>query len=226
MDRWIVWRAGAVLPLTISLLGCQTMRRALVGPSEAEVAAAVVIQPLANRMIEVPSVAKGRSGYFMHRPTLMTFHEEAAGVSDPEAAFQLCDRVKIERLVRYTFPDARDTNVLIEVSQGKHRYFVSHIGPYSVSDSSVKEIADWLTKSPVVRGGVVRLKAGSQSRRALVCEQRTVFTGMTSGEFILARGLPQRVNRTVVQHGQREQWVFGLREYYYFQDGILMSWQD
>jgi hypothetical protein len=59
---------------------------------------------------------------------------------------------------------------------------------------------------------------------SLVCEKK-IFTGMTSKEFLIAFGKPENVNRTVTSHLIQEQWIYG-QKYYYFYNNILKSWQD
>lgn len=53
--------------------------------------------------------------------------------------------------------------------------------------------------------------------------------GMTSEQVRASCGGPNRNNRTVNRFGTREQWVYGSHykaTYLYFEDGILMSWQN
>lgn len=51
--------------------------------------------------------------------------------------------------------------------------------------------------------------------------------GMTKEEVEASLwGKPERINRTVTAYGTREQWVYGNRQYLYFTDGILTSFQD
>lgn len=53
----------------------------------------------------------------------------------------------------------------------------------------------------------------------------TVWLGMTDDMMIIALGSPDDVNRTVGSWGVHEQWVYN-REYYYFENGKLVSYQD
>jgi ribosomal protein L37AE/L43A len=54
-----------------------------------------------------------------------------------------------------------------------------------------------------------------------------VHIGMTSEQVVCARGRPNHINRTVNAYAVSEQWVYGdLGPYFYFDDGILTSWQD
>jgi hypothetical protein len=59
-----------------------------------------------------------------------------------------------------------------------------------------------------------------------------VFIGMTNEQVFAALGPPLDINRSVGSWGVHEQWVYGPyygegpRKYYYFENGILTSWQD
>jgi len=57
-----------------------------------------------------------------------------------------------------------------------------------------------------IRGGEVRL-------------------GYTPDELRCARGTPRDINRSVGRYGVREQWVYRAQNFY-FEDGVLSSWQD
>lgn len=51
--------------------------------------------------------------------------------------------------------------------------------------------------------------------------------GMTKEEVEASLwGKPEKINRTVTKYSTREQWVYGNRQYLYFTDGILTSFQD
>jgi hypothetical protein len=53
---------------------------------------------------------------------------------------------------------------------------------------------------------------------------------MTKDEVVASWGNPYDINRTVGSWGVHEQWVYGEnisnRKYYYFENGVLTSWQD
>lgn len=58
-----------------------------------------------------------------------------------------------------------------------------------------------------------------------------VSIGMTKKQVRSSLGLPNDINKTVLEYGVHEQWIykgFGHQEvsYVYFDDGILTSWQD
>lgn len=53
----------------------------------------------------------------------------------------------------------------------------------------------------------------------------TVWLGMTTDMMIIALGNPDDINRTVGSWGVHEQWVYN-REYYYFENGKMVSYQD
>lgn len=55
--------------------------------------------------------------------------------------------------------------------------------------------------------------------------------GMTKAEVEAVEPYPQKINRTVVGNVVHEQWVFknaisGSMVYLYFENGILVGWQD
>ncbi|MGQ0711399.1 MAG: hypothetical protein ACT4NV_16835 [Rhodoferax sp.] len=54
-----------------------------------------------------------------------------------------------------------------------------------------------------------------------------VEVGMTQQDVLDSSwGKPKRINRTTTARGTREQWVYGLRNYLYFEDGILTTIQN
>jgi hypothetical protein len=54
-----------------------------------------------------------------------------------------------------------------------------------------------------------------------------VHIGMTQEEAIKSSwGKPERVNRTTRRSGVHEQWVYGGRNYLYFENGILTTIQN
>jgi hypothetical protein len=54
-----------------------------------------------------------------------------------------------------------------------------------------------------------------------------VLIGMSRDEVLASKwGRPQSVNKTSTAHGTSEQWVYGGRNYLYFQNGVLTSVQN
>jgi hypothetical protein len=54
-----------------------------------------------------------------------------------------------------------------------------------------------------------------------------IMLGMTAVCVRRVLGSPHDINRSVSMNGIREQWVFRYpTRYLYFEDGILVSWQD
>jgi hypothetical protein len=57
--------------------------------------------------------------------------------------------------------------------------------------------------------------------------KNSVRLGQTSAEVVAAGwGRPDEINRTTTAAGVREQWVYGLRQYLYFENGVLTGIQD
>ncbi len=58
-------------------------------------------------------------------------------------------------------------------------------------------------------------------------KKRGVHVGMTQQDVLDSSwGKPEHINRTITARGTREQWVYGLRNYLYFEDGILTAIQN
>lgn len=57
-------------------------------------------------------------------------------------------------------------------------------------------------------------------------ETGKVFIGMTKLQATLAWGEPESVNRTIGSWGEHEQWVYTLKSYLYFENGILKAIQN
>jgi len=78
-----------------------------------------------------------------------------------------------------------------------------------------KQYADIETKNIKKYGKIIyaKLKKGM------------VWLGMTDDMMIIALGNPDDINRTVGSWGVHEQWVYN-GEYYYFENGKMVSYQD
>jgi hypothetical protein len=55
---------------------------------------------------------------------------------------------------------------------------------------------------------------------------KRVWVGMTADQAISSWGKPQKRNKTVVQSGTHEQWVYPSDQYLYFENGTLTSLQQ
>lgn len=80
----------------------------------------------------------------------------------------------------------------------------------------VKEEAEY--KAKLIR------KYGKQN--ALLILNNEVKLGFTKAMCIEAWGKPSEINRTITRYGTREQWVYGLGCYLYFDGNILSGIQD
>lgn len=56
--------------------------------------------------------------------------------------------------------------------------------------------------------------------------EKMIQIGMTKEMVIDSWGQPDDINRTVGSWGTHEQWVYGVGQYLYFENGKLTSWQD
>lgn len=77
---------------------------------------------------------------------------------------------------------------------------------------------------------VAALKRQKETERAEIAARKRqgVKIGMTAERVLQSSwGRPESVNRTITTRGTREQWVYpGMRNYLYFEDGILTSIQN
>ncbi len=53
----------------------------------------------------------------------------------------------------------------------------------------------------------------------------TLVKGMTKEECRLSRGMPEEVKQIPTYSGLREQWLYELNEYLYFEDGLLIDFR-
>ncbi len=58
----------------------------------------------------------------------------------------------------------------------------------------------------------------------LITEGKLV-KGMTKEECRLSKGIPEDVKRIPTYNGLKEQWIYGLNEYLYFEDGLLADFR-
>lgn len=74
---------------------------------------------------------------------------------------------------------------------------------------------------------VVAKKKADALAEAKLRKSRGVHIGMTPEEAIASSwGKPHKINRTTTRRGTREQWVYGGGNYLYFEDDILVSFQN
>lgn len=71
----------------------------------------------------------------------------------------------------------------------------------------------------------IRSRPGMSPAVVNALRRGVVVLGMATVEAQFLMGKPERVNRSVTKFGSKEQWVYGSR-YFYFDDGVLTSWQE
>jgi hypothetical protein len=72
-------------------------------------------------------------------------------------------------------------------------------------------------------------KLDADDKKHIKAERRKegVFIGMTMQDVRDSSwGRPESINRTTFANSSREQWVYGLRNYLYFKNGVLSSIQN
>jgi hypothetical protein len=79
----------------------------------------------------------------------------------------------------------------------------------------------------VAKQTAAKQAAKENAREAAERRKRGVHIGMSRDEVIRSSwGRPDHINRTTSAEGVQEQWVYGLRSYLYFKDGILTTIQN
>lgn len=78
----------------------------------------------------------------------------------------------------------------------------------------------------------IALKTGKVDSHDLLCKQQ-IWTGMYPEELIFIKGRSERINKTTSAGFQQEQWVYKKPggsefqfDFFYFQNGLLKSWQN
>lgn len=57
-------------------------------------------------------------------------------------------------------------------------------------------------------------------------KERKIRMGMTKEQVLLSWGYPNKVNRSVGEWGEHEQWCYPSSRYLYFENDVLTNWQD
>jgi hypothetical protein len=94
----------------------------------------------------------------------------------------------------------------------------------SMIDANIKKQAEIDRKNLEERNKKLKTKYGESTFNRLM--RGEVWIGMSEELFVLIKGKPDDLNRTVTASRTTEQWIYGLDKYYYFENGKLTSWQD
>jgi hypothetical protein len=94
---------------------------------------------------------------------------------------------------------------------------------------SYKEIKQ-LSENDFRRREFIKSHPNLSNRFKKAIREGTIVLGMSKDMVIASWGNPTDINRTVYTWGVKEQWIYGVdigsRTYFYFENGILKSWQD
>jgi len=137
-------------------------------------------------------------------------------------------------------------NYKAEVTQGDKKFLVEKFGNKhvltknlwtGVSSDPQKEVIqvfkNYVSKTlPFKRGSLGKGKS-KINKFEYLCNEKGYYTGMTKDQFLFVMGYPEKNNRTVSSSSIREQLVYQKpsgnefeKNYFYFINGILKSWQD
>ena len=99
--------------------------------------------------------------------------------------------------------------------------------------ADAKKSADKVNQSPQAQVQEAPKKldpaAEEANRKAELVKwkKQGVSIGMSAERVLLSSwGKPEKINRTINQFGEREQWVYDGGSYLYFKDGVLTSIQN
>ncbi len=164
---------------------------------------------------DVPWAKKliGKEGYFTVRPSSMDFLK--AGTYSP------CEKIKI-----LGFQSIGGGWIIANLEQQGNLFNVST--KLDDTNQSVPLFEEQFVNKLNLSNKKEKFSSGTFSRKELICKG-SVFVSMTKEEFLVGHSLPEKNNRTTGNFGVHEQWVYGSlsdAQYYYFEDGILKSWQD
>jgi len=77
-----------------------------------------------------------------------------------------------------------------------------------------------------LEAAIEKKKAAERRAEAARKKREGVRLGMTREDVIASSwGRPEHINTTATRYGTREQWVYGIGNYLYFEDGVLTSVQ-
>lgn len=177
------------------------------------------------------------NGYLSVPPTI----EDRKGYAT-KADFNRCEKVQFSGVFKTT----GTMNYKAEVTQGNKKFLIEQFGNKYVlssnvwtgnSDNPQKEVIDVfkgyvVAKLPFSKGKIGKGKS-TIDVYDYMCNERGFFTGMTREQFIFVMGYPEKNNRTVTSRVVKEQLVYQKpggnefeKNYFYFTNGVLKSWQD
>lgn len=74
---------------------------------------------------------------------------------------------------------------------------------------------------------IAQFNSEKAAKAKALAKTRGVQIGMTKQEVLDSSwGKPKSINKTTTIYGTHEQWVYGMKSYLYFEDGILTSYQN
>jgi hypothetical protein len=139
-------------------------------------------------------------------------------------SYKICDQskiVKIEQLgvTKYVY---------FEQNSRLYRFEV-----INQDDSDVEFLNKYFVSTLNLPKQMINLKSGSMQAKKAVCDG-ILYVGMAAEHFLIVNGLPEKINRTVTAGLETVQLVYRKkgaqnqfdRNYFYFTNGILKSWQD
>jgi hypothetical protein len=72
----------------------------------------------------------------------------------------------------------------------------------------------------------IRKRGLLNARELQLAAEKKVATGQRPNALIASWGRPETINSSGGLYGHHEQWVYGLGQYVYFDNGLVVMWQQ
>ena len=109
-------------------------------------------------------------------------------------------------------------------SWDEKRIYAKLSSPYHIKPENIRQQEKTIMRQELVS----RHQDWPQNIKNNIAEGE-ISLGMTKGQALSSWGAPLQINRTVLESGVHEQWVYedlGVSTYVYFDDDKLTAWQD
>lgn len=121
--------------------------------------------------------------------------------------------------------DASDQEVIFTTDPAVLRAKLEEVRKASQAETR-EEVEDSLEEARARNAAREKAIARQPAELRNVIRNHKIKLGMTPEQVTLAWGRPQDINRTTTLGGTREQWVYGMKTYVYFQGGVVTAIQN
>jgi hypothetical protein len=130
-------------------------------------------------------------------------------------------------LSSYISSSARATSCVLDESASAEETRAEAVRQDAIADQYIREGRAFLAGLPRTSAKVCRHVAALKEASEALAKKPGARIGLTAQQVINETnwGPPDQINRTVTSNGNREQWVYGVGQYLYFENGRLVSIQ-